>query len=53
MDPEKLTVKMKDISVTVRGDAAWKVKTRLVDGKRFLMIQIDDGLEVNGMDVNQ
>ena len=47
MDPEKLTVKMKDISVTVRGDAAWKVKTRLVDGKRFLMIQIDDGLEVS------
>lgn len=53
MDPEKLSVKMKDISVTVRGDAAWKVKTQLVDGKRYLMIQIDDGLEVNGMDVNQ
>lgn len=53
MDSEKLSVRMKDISVTVRGDAAWKVKTQLVDGKRYLMIQIDDGLEVNGMDVNQ
>lgn len=53
MDPEKLSVKMKDISVTVRGDAAWKVKTQLVDGKRYLMIQIDDGLEVNGMDVSK
>lgn len=53
MDPDKLNVKMKDITVNVKGDAAWKVTTRLVDGKRYLMIQIDDGLEVNGVDVSK
>jgi hypothetical protein len=39
--------------VTVRGDAAYKVKTRMIDGRQYLTIALDDGLQVNGMDVTK
>jgi hypothetical protein len=53
MDTEKLSVKVPDITVTVRGDAAYKVKTRMIDGRQYLTIALDDGLQVNGMDVTK
>ena len=53
LDPDRLNVKMQDISVSVKGDACHKISTRLVDGKRYLMIEIDDGLQVNGVDVSK
>ncbi len=51
LDTSKLNVKMNGITVNVKGDCSDKVKTQVVDGKRYLMIEVDDGLIVNGIDL--
>ncbi len=42
---------MNGITVNVKGDVSDKVKTQVVDGKRYLMIEVDEGLIVNGIDM--
>lgn len=51
IDTNKLAVKMNGITVNVKGDCSDKVKTQVVDGKRYLMIEVDEGLIVNGIDM--
>lgn len=51
MDTQKMTVKMPDIQVSVKKEAAGKVRTEVVDGKRYLMIEMDEGLQVNGLEI--
>ena len=51
IDTSKLAVKMNGITVNVKGDVSDKVKTQVVDGKRYLMIEVDEGLIVNGIDM--
>lgn len=40
-----------DIKISVKPKASKKVAAKLVDGKRCLVIEIDDTVEVNGLDV--
>ena len=51
IDTSKLAVKMNGITVNAKGDVSDKVKTQVVDGKRYLMIEVDEGLIVNGIDM--
>lgn len=51
IDTSRLSIKMPSIQVTVKDEASDKVKTQVVDGKRYLMIEVDEGLVVNGIDM--
>ena len=42
-------VKTPDVIVKVSPEKAALVETRVIDGKSYLMIQIDDQVEVNGV----
>lgn len=53
MDTDKLSIKAADVSVTIKPDAAYKVRTQMIDGGLYLCIAIDDGLRVNGLDIKK
>jgi hypothetical protein len=46
LDPEKMVVKSGDVTVTVKGDAFYKVKEKVVDEKRCLVIELDDNDDI-------
>lgn len=48
----KFEVKTPDVVVKINPDKADLVETRVIDGKQYLVIQIDERLEVNGISVN-
>ena len=48
-NPKSLEVKTPDVIVKVSPDKASLVETRVIDGRSYLMIQIDDHVEVNGI----
>lgn len=47
----KLEVKTAEISVTVPPDQASMLKTQVLDGRKFLLIPLDQSVEVNGIHV--
>lgn len=48
----KFEVKTPDVVVTVNPERADLVRTQIIDGRTFLMIPVDDHLEVNGITVH-
>ena len=52
IDSNKLGIKIPDITVNVKASASDKVSTQIVNGKKCLVVEIDDSLEVNGLAVN-
>lgn len=53
VDTDKMNIKLADIVVNVKPDAAYKVKTKFMDGGLYLVIEMDDGLQVNGVDLKR
>lgn len=51
-ETRKFEVKTPDVVVKVNPDKTGLVETRMIDGKKCLVIQIDEHLEVNGISVN-
>lgn len=51
-ETRKFEVKMPDVVVKVNPDRTDLVETMEMDGKQYLVIQIDEHLEVNGISVN-
>ena len=47
-----MKVKSPDIKINVKPKASNKVSAKMVDGKRCLVVQLDDTVEVNGLDVS-
>lgn len=52
IDTSKLGIKMPDVVVNIKPNGTDKVTTKTISGKKYLMISIDDSIEVNGLDVN-
>ncbi len=48
-NPKSLEVRTPDVIVKVSPEKAALVETRVIDGRSYLMIQIDDHVEVNGI----
>lgn len=53
VDTDKMQIKAADVTVNVKAEAAYKVKTRMIDGGLYLCIAVDDGLKVNGLDIKK
>lgn len=47
----KLNLKNKEIVINVNSDKTDKVKSQIVDGKKCLVVELDDTVEVNGLSV--
>ena len=52
MNTRKFEVKTPDVIIQVNPERADLVETRMIDGRRCLVIAVDDHVEVNGIAVN-
>jgi hypothetical protein len=51
IDSDKLDVKSPDISIKIKSDKINKVKPQIIDGKQYLMVEIDETVNINGLSV--
>ncbi len=49
--PRKFEIKTPDVVVKINADRTDLVETRIIDGQQYLVIRVDEGLEVNGIAV--
>ena len=52
VDVKKMEVNMPSVSIKVDSECSNLVKTRLIDGVKYIMIRADDCVEVNGVKIN-
>ena len=52
IDPGKFQVKTEQITVSVDPEFSYRVETCMIDGKKYIMIPVGKGVEVNGLAVN-
>ena len=52
IDEKKMDIKSPDISISVKGNQTNKIKPMNKDGKRYLMIELDDTVDINGLNVD-
>ena len=51
VEPKKFELRMPDVSIHVTPERADLIQTRIIDGKKYLLIRADEGVEVNGVNV--
>ena len=49
VDTKHLEVKTPDVTIRVNPDRGDLVETRLIDGARYILIRAEEGVEVNGI----
>ncbi len=52
IDSKRFEVKAADVTIAVPPEQSYLVETRIIDGKKYLLIPAGEGLEVNGMPVD-
>ena len=52
IDQKETQVRTPNILIKVEADFAHLVETRLIDGKKYILIRAEDGVEVNGVAVS-
>lgn len=52
IDSKRFEVKTGDVTVSADPECSYLLETRMIDGKKYLLIPVDDSLEVNGMPVS-
>lgn len=52
IDSKRFEVKTADAAISLDPEHSYLVETRMIDGKKYLLIPAEDGLEVNGMPVD-
>ena len=53
IDSKKFEVRTGDVVISVEPERSYLVETRMIDGKKYLLIPVDDGLEVNGLSIDK
>ena len=48
----KFQITTPEVKITVPPEYSYMVETRIIDGRKYLLIPADDGVEVNGIGVN-
>lgn len=51
-DKSRITFKTPAISLSVKNEGADKVSLKMVDGRKYLMIAVDDDIEIDGLSVS-
>ena len=52
IDSKRFEVKTADVTIAMPPEQSYLVETRMIDGKKYLLIPAGEGLEVNGMPVD-
>ncbi len=52
IDRKRFEVKTADVTVTLPPECSYLLETRVIDGKKYLLIPAENGLEVNGLPVD-
>ena len=50
--PNRVTLETPDAKITVAPEAAVQVETRIIDGRKYILIPADEDVEINGMNVH-
>ena len=51
-DPKKMVIETPEIKITVDPQYSHLIKTEVIDGRKFILIAADNGVEINGIDVD-
>lgn len=52
INPSKMDIKSPDVVINVKQGKTSKVSPRVIDGKRCLVIELDEDVQINGLQVN-
>ena len=52
IDSKRFEVKAADVTISMPPEQSYLMETRMIDGKKYLLIPAGEGLEVNGMPVD-
>ena len=52
IDSRRFVITTPDVVVTVKPESSHLVQTRVMGGKKYILISADEGVEVNGMGIN-
>ncbi len=52
VNTKQIEVKTPDVTVRINGERSDLVETRIIDGKRYLLICVEDGVEVDGVNIH-
>lgn len=53
IDNKRFEIKTQDATVSIEPERSYLVETRTIDGKKYLLIPVDEGLEVNGLPIDK
>lgn len=51
IEPKKLEVRTPDVSIKLSAEMSDKIQTRIIDGQKYILIQADGIVEVNGVEI--
>ena len=52
IDQKRFEVKTPDVTIHVNPECSHLVQTRVIDGMKYILIAVDDNVEVNGVSIN-
>jgi len=47
----KFEIVTPDVKITMKPEYSYMVETKIINGRKFILIPADDGVEVNGVSV--
>ncbi len=51
IDSKRFQVRTGDVTLSMATDRSYLVETRVIDGRKYLLVPVDEALEVNGLPV--
>ena len=52
VNPKKFEVRLPDVVINVNPERSYMLETRVIDGVKYILIPADEGVEVNGVNIN-
>ena len=51
VDPRRVEIKTADVTIKVDPDRTDLVQTRIINGVKYILVRVEEGVEVNGVPV--
>ena len=51
MDPKRVELKTADVTIKVNPDRSDLVQTRVLNGVKYILVRVEEGVELNGVPV--
>ena len=52
IDSKRYEIKTENVTVSVAPEASYLVETRMIEGKKYILIPVEAGMEINGMTID-